>query len=94
MFKKTGQLHGQRYDWSQAVAGIKAPTLLVFAAADAIRPEHIAEFYKLLGGGQRDAGQDGSLRSVSQLAIIPGRTHYNVLGSNLVTQLATDFLGQ
>ena len=94
MFKKTGKLHEQHYDWSLAVAGIKAPTLLVFADADSIRPEHIAEFYKLVGGGQRDAGQDGSLRSASQLAVIPGRTHYNLLGSSIVTQLATDFLGQ
>jgi pimeloyl-ACP methyl ester carboxylesterase len=94
MFKKTGELHSQRFDWSEPVAGIKAPTLLVFADADSIRPDHIAEFYKLLGGGQRDAGQDGSLRSTNQLAIIPGRTHYNLLASSIVTQVATDFLAQ
>lgn len=94
MFKKTGQLHSQRYDWSHAVAGIKAPTLLVFADADTVRPDHIAEFYKLLGGGQRDAGQDGSLRSANQLAVIPGRTHYDLLASGIVTQVAIDFLAR
>ena len=49
-------------DWSASVAGIEAPTLLIFADADMMRPEHVVEFYKLLGGGQRDAGLDGSLR--------------------------------
>ena len=66
--------------------------LLVFADADAIRPEHIAGFYQLLGGGQRDAGLDGSLRPASRLAIIPNTTHYNLLGSPSVTQFATEFL--
>lgn len=92
MFRKTGELANQRYDWSAAVAGIKAPTLLVFADADAIRPEHIAEFYKLLGGGQRDAGPDGSLRPVSQLAIVPNTTHRSLLGAPSTMLFATEFL--
>jgi len=74
------------------VAGIEAPTLLIFADADAIRPEHMVEFYKLLGGGQRDAGIDGSLRSPNRLAIIPNTTHYSILGSPEVTQFALEFL--
>jgi pimeloyl-ACP methyl ester carboxylesterase len=90
-FRKTGELANQSYDWSASVAGIKAPTLLVFADADAIRPEHIAEFYKLLGGGQRDAGLDGSLRSPNRLAIIPNTTHRTLLGSTAL-QFASEFL--
>jgi len=74
------------------VADIKAPTLLVFAAADAIRPEHIVEFYKLLGGGQRDAGIDGSQRSPNRLAIIPNTTHFTLIGSAAVMQFASAFL--
>jgi hypothetical protein len=70
LFTKLGKLLSHDYDWSRQVAAIKAPTLLVFADADAVRPEHIVEFYKLTGGGQRDAGQDGSGRSMNQLAII------------------------
>lgn len=92
VFRKTGELANQRFDWSAAVAGIKAPTLLMFADADAIRPEHVVEFYKLLGGGQRDAGLDGSLRSPSQLAIIPNTTHYTILGSAAFAQFALAFL--
>ena len=92
VFRKTGELANRSYDWSASVAAIKAPTLLMFADADAIRPEHIVEFYKLLGGGQRDAGLDGSLRSPSRLAIIPNTTHMTILGSAAVTEFATAFL--
>jgi pimeloyl-ACP methyl ester carboxylesterase len=94
MFRKTGELANRRFDWSASVADIKAPTLLVFADADAIRPEHVVEFYKLLGGGQRDAGVDGSLRSPNRLAIIPNTTHLTILGSASVMQFASTFLNQ
>lgn len=92
VFRKTGELANRSYDWSASVADIKAPTLLLFADADAIRPEHIVEFYKLLGGGQRDAGLDGSLRSPNRLAIIPNTTHLTILGSATLTQFASAFL--
>lgn len=92
VFRKTGELANKRFDWSASVAAIKAPTLLLFADADAMRPEHVVEFYKLLGGGQRDAGVDGSLRSPNRLAIIPNTTHMTLLGSPAVTQFASAFL--
>jgi pimeloyl-ACP methyl ester carboxylesterase len=92
VFRKTGDLANRRYDWSASVADIKAPTLLIFADADAIRPEHVVEFYKLLGGGQRDAGVDGSLRSPNRFAIIPNTTHLTLLSSAAVMQFASAFL--
>ena len=92
VFRKTGELFNRGYDWSASVADIKAPTLLIFADADMMRPEHVVEFYKLLGGGQRDAGLDGSLRSPNRLAIIPNTTHLTLLGSTAVTQFASAFL--
>lgn len=92
VFRKTGELANRSYDWSTSVAGIKAPTLLIFADADMMRPEHVVEFYKLLGGGQRDAGFDGSLRSPNRLAIIPNTTHLTLLGSPAVMQFASAFL--
>jgi pimeloyl-ACP methyl ester carboxylesterase len=73
LFTKLGALLRQGYDWSKDVAAITAPTLLVFADADSIRPAHIVDFYALLGGGQRDAGLDGSGRPANQLAILPIR---------------------
>jgi pimeloyl-ACP methyl ester carboxylesterase len=78
LFGKLNELLGREYDWSKDVSAINAPTLLVFADADAVKGEHVMEFFGLLGGGKRDAGLDGSLRPVAQLAVLPGLTHYDI----------------
>jgi pimeloyl-ACP methyl ester carboxylesterase len=82
----------QEYDWSKEVAAIRAPTLLVFADADSVRPAHIVQFYELLGGGQRDGGWDGSGSSASRLAILPGLTHYNIISSPALVAAVLPFL--
>ncbi|HVX30371.1 MAG TPA: alpha/beta fold hydrolase [Nitrolancea sp.] len=92
LFTKLGALLSQDYDWSQQVAAFSMPVLLVYADADAVTPSHIIEFYRLLGGGQRDAGLDGSGRSRNQLAILPGRTHYDVITAPLLPTVVTAFL--
>ncbi len=90
MMRKTGEMNQRRYDWSADVARIASPTLLIFADADMMYLEHMVEFYKLLGGGTRDAGLDGSLRPTpNQLAIIPDTTHYDLLLT--ATRDATDY---
>lgn len=94
LFTKLGDLLRQDYDWSKDVAAIKAPTMLVFADADAIQPAHIMEFYGLLGGGRRDGGLDGSGRPAGRLAVIPGATHYSLLSTTIVAELVTPFLDQ
>jgi len=66
--------------------------LLVFADADAIRPEHITDFYQRFGGFKRDGGVDGSQRSKSRLAIVPNTTHYTLLRNTVVGQMASEFL--
>ena len=78
LFTKLADLLKKDYDWSRQVAAIKAPTMLVFADADAVRPAHMVEFFGLLGGGHKDAGLDGPGRPAAQLAILPGLTHYNI----------------
>ena len=75
---KTSELLKMDYDWSAETEAMTTPTLLVFADADSVRPAHIVEFFALLDGGLRDAGWDGSRRPVSQLAILPGTTHYDI----------------
>ena len=80
------------YDWTAEVAGLQARTLLVFADADSIRPDHIVEFYGLLGGGLRDAGWDGSAQPTNQLAILPGQSHYDILASPLLVPVVSSFL--
>lgn len=92
VMRKTGEMNRPTHDWSEGIAAIKSPTLIVFADADSVRLEHMVEFYKLLGGGQRDGGMDGSGRSVNQFAIVPNRTHYNLLTSPMVTMFAKEFL--
>jgi hypothetical protein len=80
------------YDWSESIKTIKAPTLLIAADADIFPPTHTVELYGLLGGGQRDAGWDGSLRSANQLAILPNSTHYNLFLSPALSATAISFL--
>jgi pimeloyl-ACP methyl ester carboxylesterase len=92
LFTKLGDLLRKEYDWSKDVAAIKAPTMIVFADADAVRTAHIIEFFSLLGGGKKDAGLDGSGRPVSQLAILPGLTHYNISSSPALATAVTPFL--
>jgi pimeloyl-ACP methyl ester carboxylesterase len=92
LFTKLGDLLRKDYDWSKEVASIKSPTMIVFADADAVRPAHIIEFFGLLGGGQKDAGLDGSGRPTNQLAILPGLTHYNTSSSPSLATVVTPFL--
>lgn len=92
LFTKMGELTSRDYDWSEDVANLETPTMLVFADADAQTPEHIVKFWRLLGGGQRDAGLDGSQRPAARLAIVPGATHYNLFGTTAVAELVLPFL--
>ena len=82
------------YDWSKEVAAIKLPVLLVAADADGVMLSHMVEFYKLLGGGLKDAGWDGSQRPVSQLAIIPGHTHYDLFMAPALPEVIIPFLNK
>ncbi len=59
LLDKTGALLRQDFDWTREVKSIAAPTLLVFGDADAIRPEHMVEFFHLLGGGTKMAAWTG-----------------------------------
>ena len=89
---KTSDLLHIDYDWAGDVPKIAAPTLLVYADADSIRPDHIVDFYGLLGGGLRDAGWDGAHRPVNQLAILPGTTHYDIYLSPALPAAVLSFL--
>lgn len=92
LFSKVGDLTKRPFDWSADVARLQTRTLLVFADADAIRPEHMVEFWKALGGGQRDAGIDGSLRPANQFAIVPNATHYTLAVDPMLPEIAGRFL--
>lgn len=89
---KLGELIRRDFDWSKEIAALTMPTLVVFADADSVHPAHVVEFYALLGGGQRDPGWDGAHRPKSQLAILPGRTHYDLNLSPMLATVASAFL--
>jgi pimeloyl-ACP methyl ester carboxylesterase len=92
LIAKTADALKHDYDWTDKVRGLRARTLLVYADADSVRPDHIAEFYGLLGGGLADAGWDGSNQPANQLAVLPGRSHYNLLESPLLAPVVSGFL--
>jgi pimeloyl-ACP methyl ester carboxylesterase len=92
LFTKLGHLLRQDFDWSKDVTKIKSPVMLIFADADTYHISHIMEFFALLGGGQRDAGLDGSGKPKSRLAILPNTTHYDILSTSYLTSIVTSFL--
>lgn len=81
------------YDWTPELQDLQPRTLLLFADADSIRPDHVREMAGLIGIGHRDAGYDGSARPTNQLAVLPGATHYDILASPLFVPAVTGFLG-
>ena len=92
LISKLGELLRKQYDWSNNVAAIKSPTLLVFGDADAVRTAHAVEFFELLGGGKKDGGWDGSGISNARLAILPGVTHYTIFSSPAMASTVVGFL--
>ncbi len=89
---KMGELLRRDFDWTAEVGKLPMPVQLVFADADSVQPTAIVELWKQLGGGKGDAGWDGSRRPVSQLAILPGTTHYSIFTSPLLPAIVTPFL--
>jgi pimeloyl-ACP methyl ester carboxylesterase len=80
------------YDFSADVPKLTMPTLLVFGDADMYRPEHEVKFFQLLGGGQKDGGWMREGMSKNRLAILPGRTHYDIFLAPELSQTALGFL--
>jgi pimeloyl-ACP methyl ester carboxylesterase len=79
---KLKQLDMEPYAWQpEDIQGIAAPALLIIGDSDAIRPEHAVEMFRLLGGGVM-----GDLAGLpkSQLAVLPGTTHFVPPGSGVL----------
>jgi len=94
LLDKIGEAMKKDYDFSREIAALKATTLIVAADADMFPPAHAAEFFGLLGGGQRDAGWDGSGRPKSRLAILPGLTHYTIFSDPALASTVIPFLDE
>ncbi len=92
LLTKLGEMLRRDYDWSEEVASMRIPTMLVFGDADSVRTSHAVEFFGLLGGGKMDAGWDGSGMPHSRLAILPGTTHYTISYSSTLATAVKPFL--
>ena len=79
---KMKRLDMEPFAWpAEDIGGIAAPTLLIVGDSDAIRLEHAVEMFRLLGGGVM-----GDLAGLpkSQLAVLPGTTHFVPAGSGVL----------
>lgn len=92
LLTKMGDLLRHDYDWSEEVATIRAPTMVVVGDADSVRTAHAVEFFGLLGGGKADAGWGGSGMPKARLAILPATTHYDIFSSPALASAVAPFL--
>lgn len=92
LLDRMGELMRTPFDWSADVPKLTMPVMLVFGDSDMYRPEHVVQFYKLLGGGQRDAGWQREHMSRNRLAILPDLTHYEMFMSPALVATTLPFL--
>ena len=78
LLDRMGEYMRQSFNWAADVKTLKMPVMLVYGDSDMFRPEHIIEFYHLLGGGLTDAGWAREHMSKNRLAILPDLTHYEI----------------
>src|SRR5215207_9235747 len=92
LLDRMGELMRRPYDWSEEVKKLSMPVMLVYGDADMTRPEHIVQFYQLLGGGLKDAGWQREHMSKNRLAILPDVTHYEMYLSPNLARTILPFL--
>jgi pimeloyl-ACP methyl ester carboxylesterase len=92
LLDRMGEYMRQPYDWSEDMKKLTMPVLLVFGDSDMFRLEHVVEFYRLLGGGLKDAGWQREHMSKNRLAILPNVTHYDMFLSPQLVATALPFL--
>ncbi len=91
LIDKMRQMLSEDYNWTEDVAAIKAPTLIIVGDADSVRLDHAVEMFKLLGGGKADGGMSG--RPASQFAVLPNAAHWDVLfRADLLLSIIPPFL--
>lgn len=74
----------------EAIKSIRAPTLLINGDSDVVRPEHLVQMFRLLGGGV--AGDLVGLPR-AQLAVLPGTTHVTLVDrTDWLFSMITGFL--
>jgi pimeloyl-ACP methyl ester carboxylesterase len=85
LVRKLTTLDSTPFAWpEEEVRGITAPTLIMVGDSDVVTVEHAVELYRLRGGG---GFGDLSGLPVSQLAILPGTTHFIPEGHGILNRL-------
>ena len=92
LLDRMGEMMRTPYNWSEDAKTLKMPVMLVYGDSDMYRPEHIVEFYHLLGGGLKDAGWQREHMSRNRLAILPDLTHYEMGLAPAMAHTALPFL--
>jgi pimeloyl-ACP methyl ester carboxylesterase len=92
LLDRMGEMMRTPYDWSADVKKLNMPVMLVYGDSDMIRPEHIVQFYQLLGGGLKDAGWMREHMSRNRLAILPDLTHYEMSATPQLVRTVLPFL--
>ncbi len=92
LLDRMGKFMRTPYNWSDDVNKLAMPVMLVYGDSDMFRPEHIVEFYQLLGGGLKDAGWMREHISRNRLAILPDLTHYEIFFAPEMARTVLPFL--
>lgn len=92
LFAKKTQMDQHTQDIpDESIRGIKSPTLLIIGDSDLVRPEHIVEMFRLLGGGV--FGDTPAGLPNSQLAVLPGTSHVSLVSrTELLIPIINSFL--
>ncbi len=92
LLDRIGELMREDYNWAEDVKKLKMPVMLVCGDSDMFRLDHEVEFYKLLGGGLKDAGWQREHQSQNRLAILPDVTHYDMFLAPALVPTVLPFL--
>src|SRR5262249_24063031 len=89
--KRLVQIAIKPFDFgAEKLKATKAPILFIHGDADGVRLEHIAEMFRLKGGGTHG---DLGPRSESRLAILPNPTHVMLMIKvDVIVTMVNDFL--
>jgi pimeloyl-ACP methyl ester carboxylesterase len=85
LVEKLKTLDSTPFAWPEEdIRGISAPTMIMVGDSDVVRLEHAVELFNLLGGGVM-----GDLTGLpaSQLAVLPGTTHYIPPGAGVMDRI-------
>ena len=92
LLDRMGELIRTPFNWSEEIKELEIPVMLIYGDSDMMRPEHIIEFYQLLGGGLKDAGWQREHMPQNRLAILPNLTHYEIFMAPKMAHTVLTFL--